>query len=1352
MTAGSYEMGAFVDRFDEISESDESNNYYSSFLNVVTGSLPDLMITAVEPQSVVPGYATTVAVTIRNVGSATAPATSTRYEVDGGLHSISMPTPSLAPGQDFVATGSLPGLSDGDHPTVVTADYDGVVTENDESNNVYSFTLTAEGPNLIVESFSPAEFTDAEPMIIDVVVRNIGNAPAGQSYTRVDFGPAGPVTTSLTSAIPAGSSTTVPVHVSILPDPGEHSVEVCADFNHMVIETSEIDNCLPGTVTLSPTTIIWPDGLAQYPTLQDAIDAVAPGGLIRVLGGTYTGDGNRDLDFGGKDLSLVRFSEAEVIIDCQGGPEEPHRGFGFNSGESRAALVSGLTIINGWQDSGNGGGIRIGSAEPTIRDCVIRDCHAFEGGAISFSSVHSYFHPLIQGCTLVGNSANFGNAIFAAGNIGPELVNTLIADNSGFYGAIVCGGATGTPHFALYCCNIWGNSNGDWVNCIAGMDGSDGNVSINPLFCHPGADDYHIAENSPCAPAMNPSCGLIGALPPACGFMGGIIREVRADGSGPYLTIQHALNNCLDGDIVELADGIYSGPGNRDLNTLGRAVVVRSASGDPSACLIEGQGGYRGFYLHSAEGPETVITGIGIVNGFADKGGGIACDGASPTLDNLHVYGCQATDDGGGIHLINSASPNIQNCVFEDNTATDDGGGLYAHDWSSPVITGTLFLENTTGDRGGGAAFSVNCFPEIDDCTFEGNVGVQGGGLTFVYAYGPVTNSIFRGNEATNGGGFQGYGNAQCDFQSCTFTDNTAPNGANIYLRNNSDPTFDQCIVAFGISGTGFDRYADDCTPTLTCTDVHGNALGDWTAMITDQLGINGNFNADPLFCDRLGGDLTLRGDSPCALANNVDCGQVGALPVGCTGTWLVKPDGTGDFPTIQEAIDAAVAGETIKLAAGTFTGPGNRDLNFLGKAITLQGYGESFNSVIDCQGSSSNPHFGIDFNSGETSSSWVKKITIKNGWRNTGGAVRVEGCSPRLSGIIFLDNEAGDSGGAVIITGGATPLLEHCRFEGNTSPNAGGAIYINTSFPLIEHGLFIENSAVWGGGAIYNQHAGPNVLYSHFFDNTSAHWGGAVHSRYVDSAPHFTDCLFSGNSAPQGGAVYSRDSATPSFTTCTFFGNSSDDGAAIRARTNSFTIIIRCILAFSPLGAAASADETGTVTLFCSDVFGNNGGDYTGPLAGQNSVNDNIEADPVFCDPYNGDLRLSSTSPCLYTNSPCGFNIGWFGEGCTVTGVEDPLPGLPGELTLLPNTPNPFNPMTVIKYNLPEAGLVRVTVHDMSGRKIRDLVNSQQVAGPHEVAWRARDTEGRSLASGLYFVLLSWKGETRVQKIMLIR
>lgn len=1352
MVAGNHDLYAFVDYGDAVAEGDETNNARLQTLAVSSSpSLPDLDIVGMGPALVVANRTTEIWVKVANIGGAPADTTTLRYDLDFGDFYLYLPTPQINAGQTVTVKGLLPGIAGGEHHAEAVANTHGTLTETTWANNGMGIALTATGPNLIVESVTPEEFLDTDPMTFQVVVRNTGSAAVGQTHTHVAILPDGPEASAVTPTLAAGAAAVVAVTMPSLPAAGTHTLEACADYTALDVETDEGDNCLMDTVTLVPTAIVWPH--PSHATLQAAIDAVAPGGIIRVLGGTYRGAGNRDLDFHGKDLSVVRYDDTPVVIDCQGDPEAAHRAFRFTSGETNAALVEGLTIVNGWDEYGSGGGILVGDAEPTIRDCVIRDCHAFNGGAIAFSSLDDFYHPYVQGCTLAGNSADTGAAVFAAGNIGPFLENTLIAGNFDFHGAVVCEDFLGTPHFTVTCCDIWGNSGGDWTDCLAAMLGTGGNISQDPLFCNAAADDYHLASNSPCAEAMNASCGRIGALPAACGPKGGTVRQVKADGTGSYLTIQHAINNCVDGDIVELLDGVYTGTGNRDVNPLGLAIVIRSASGDPYACRIDAQNAYRGFYLHTGEGHDTVITGIGVFNGAAATGAGIACDGASPTLDNLYLADGNATDDGGGLHLINYASPIVTDCLFENNSAGDDGGGLYAYNWCSPTVENCNFLGNLANDRGAGATFSVNCFPTLDGCTFRGNEGTNGGGLTFVYAYGPVTGCVFLENIGTYGGAFHGYGNARCAFTSCTFSRNTAPNGADVYLRANSDPTFDRCILAFGITGAAFVRYDAESTATLTCCDVHGNAGGDWTAMISDQFGINGNVNIDPLFCDYLDGDLTLRGDSPCALVNNTGCGQVGALPVGCSGSWLVRPDGTGDFATIQAAIDAAVAGETVVLGDGTFTGAGNRDLDFKGKAITLRSQsGDAALCVIDCQGSSVAPHFGIDFKTGETAASVMQDITVRGGWRTTGAGCRITGTSPVLRRVVFCDNVCSDSGAGVIIGSGATPTLEDCRFLDNAASNAGGGMYINASYPQLAGCLFQGNTAVWGGGGLYNQLAAPNLTDCTFDRNSSDHWGGAMHNRYVQSAPNVTGCLFTGNTAPQGGAVYSRDAATPSFTGCTFFGNSSADGAAMHLRTSSYGNVIRCIMAFSPLGAAVTTDGTATVNLLCCDVFGNVGGDYTGPLAGQAAINDNICADPVFCDSYDDDFTLGSISPCLPAKSGCGQLIGALGEGCVVSGVGDPHTGIPGRLALHSNVPNPFNPVTVIHYDLPTSGLVVVEIFDAKGRRVSELVHAAQPAGAQQVTWYGRDDQGRPAASGLYFVRLWFAGETQVRKMMLAR
>jgi hypothetical protein len=72
----------------------------------------------------------------------------------------------------------------------------------------------------------------------------------------------------------------------------------------------------------------------------------------------------------------------------------------------------------------------------------------------------------------------------------------------------------------LYCTDIYGNAGGDWVGTIADQADIDGNLSENPSFCDPDIGDFTLAENSPCAPAQQPECDLIGAWGVGCGATG----------------------------------------------------------------------------------------------------------------------------------------------------------------------------------------------------------------------------------------------------------------------------------------------------------------------------------------------------------------------------------------------------------------------------------------------------------------------------------------------------------------------------------------------------------------------------------------------------------------------------------------------------------------------------------------------------------------------------------------------------------------------------------------------------------------------------------------------------------------
>jgi hypothetical protein len=152
-----------------------------------------------------------------------------------------------------------------------------------------------------------------------------------------------------------------------------------------------------------------------------------------------------------------------------------------------------------------------------------------------------------------------------------------------------------------------------------------------------------------------------------------------------------------------------------------------------------------------------------------------------------------------------------------------------------------------------------------------------------------VEGSVFAGNRATLSGGGLAVGYAEALIRSCTFSANEGPlSGTTLYAAlAGASLTLDRCIVT-GSTGTGFPVTCTvGTTVTASCTDVFGNAGGDWVGCLAGQDGIPGNFAADPLFCDAAALDFTLQADSPCAPGGSA-CGLVGAEDVGCGPTALV--------------------------------------------------------------------------------------------------------------------------------------------------------------------------------------------------------------------------------------------------------------------------------------------------------------------------------------------------------------------------------------------------------------------------------------------------------------------------------
>ncbi len=523
----------------------------------------------------------------------------------------------------------------------------------------------------------------------------------------------------------------------------------------------------------------------------------------------------------------------------------------------------------------------------------------------------------------------------------------------------------------------------------------------------------------------------------------------------------------------------------------------------------------------------------------------------------------------------------------------------------------------------------------------------------------------------------------------------------------------------------------------------------------------------------------------------------------GMPATNVVKPDGSGDFPTISAALLAANHGDIIELTDGTFTGAGNHNLRFFGKALTLRSQsGDPEICVIDCEGDSC----GVRFQMGEGPGSRLEGIGIRRAnqqWVSgagilctssptitncrtdscvTGllcshGAPAVTQCEFRRASYVYW----GQSGGGAICTGSGTqPTFTDCRFLLNSIYSAGGAECTEGAVVTFVRCRFSHNYASVGGG-LRCQDAGTRVtLHDCEVVDCAAGYEGydegaglCVESGaevLVDGSVLARNQLFPMMGEAYGAAIKVKSPSHVTVRNCTLvrnlaYGSVIGQGAGIAVEWGATAIVENSIVGFN---SATGSDQIGIwcetpgqVTLTCCDVYGNEQirdadrrEQYDGCIGGLLGVEGNTSADPLFCDLEGGDYRLADNSPCLPFSPPnpeCDL-IGALGVGCGGAAVAPRSPhASPGLLLLC--RPNPATMTARLLYRLPPQGAADLVVRivDAMGRAVYSVKEAETSGGVHAARWDLRDAEGAAVAAGMYYVRLEAGGQILATRSILV-
>ena len=150
---------------------------------------------------------------------------------------------------------------------------------------------------------------------------------------------------------------------------------------------------------------------------------------------------------------------------------------------------------------------------------------------------------------------------------------------------------------------------------------------------------------------------------------------------------------------------------------------------------------------------------------------------------------------------------------------------------------------------------------------------------------------------------------------------------------------------------------------------------------------------------------------------------------------------------------------------------------------------------------------------------------------------------------------------------------------------------------------------------------------------------------------------------------------------------------------------------------------------------------------AGQSAVVDvTLDAADLDAGAYSANLVIASNDPVNpEVIVPVTLNV-----GNSITDVGDDR--IPATFELYANRPNPFNPTTTIAYDLPRGVQVSLTIYDVHGREVRQLVNGTQPAGNHQVMWDGRNASNTQVASGVYFYRLAAGQFVQTKKMVLLK
>ncbi len=980
---------------------------------------------------------------------------------------------------------------------------------------------------------------------------------------------------------------------------------------------------------------------SQYATIQAAVNAAQNGDTVLIADGTYTGPGNVDIDFGGKNIAVTsQNGAATTIIDCGGSANANHRGFYLHSGETNA-VISGLTIQSGFVSgngpggnySSSGGGILNFNVSMTIQNCILQNntaSYGNGGGICNFGIVGDTI--AMVNCAVVGNSATYnGGGISNDGEGGTSTVTSCtitgnaITSAYGRFAGIFNSGYPNRPGSSTLTLTndiVYGDTGGEIgggtataSNCdIQGGYTGTGNINADPLFVSIPTD-LHLQSGSPClgagTPAGAPARTLDGRTRPNPPGIGAYEGTVTSATTATTTTLISSLNPSVVGQSVAFT------------------ATVTAAKGVPTGTVV--------------------FTVDGIAQAHMTLSNGKASYSTSALTSGSHVIRAAYSGD---TNFISSTSPALTQTVNTAATTTALTSSLNPAPYGQSItFTATVTGNNPTG---------TVTFTDVTNAAVIGTGTVSAGSATLAIGLTGGTHQIVAsyGGDANNSAS-----------TSPALTQTVTQSSTTTTLTSSLNPSIFGQSVTFRTTITG------------TAGPAAGNPTGAYVYTIDGvalpPLTVNHTYTTSALSVGTHTVTVSYSGDASYIASASAPLTQTVIAHV---SPQYVSPSGsdnnsgTQSAPklTIQAAINATLSGDTVIIEDGTYTGPGNVDLEFGRRSITITSQNGAAGTVIDCGGypGGSANHRAFSVYSSVTSAV-IRGLTIQNGYEDSsqpygGGAIYNESAGLTIQSCVIRNNSAAQGGGIynnLYSTGTAT--ITNCLLIGNSTNGSalyggGGGIY-NYSYNAGGPGnwggtiqmtgcTITGNTALFGGG-VYNFSGVRITVGGCIISGNTAQAGGGIYNVNVGTGTGIVvNCVIANNTATaangngNGGGIY--NSATGfTLTNCTLISNTAPAGGGGGIYVDNYT----------------GASPTTTLT---NDIFyGDTGGEISGATVTVNFCDIQggyqipgyypsgiINADPLFASP-SSDLHLSAGSPCIGAGTASG------APATTIDGYTRPNP-----------------------------------------------------------------------------------------------